>query len=758
MNFFYRRLLAPALVLALSIVAVSAQTPTPKDTLEIMQRVADWQLANPSRHRADDWTQGAGYAGMMALAGISGDVKYRDAMRAMGETNQWKLGRRKFHADDHAVGQTYAELYFLYREPKMIAPMRAMFDDILANPSDAPSLDFKLPKSKSQELWSWCDALFMGPPAWLRLYYATGDERYLNFAVKEWWRTSDYLYDQQEHLYFRDSTYFNKREANGKKIFWSRGNGWVMGGLVRSLQYLPSNHPDRPRFEQQFKEMAAAILKCQQPDGLWRASLLDPESYPLKETSGSGFYTYALAWGVNQGLLDRAQFEPAVRKAWAALVECVAADGKLTHVQPIGADPKHFAEDATEVYGVGAFLLAGSEVYRIAVWAKGIQVPGFASEPFAKTPVKITNPAKFGRNCETVEIDLRQLFKEALFGNQLPKDEAQFKNLIAQASFAVIDGVSSRVVDSQLYSGDGNSKLLVQIDLAPNETGTFYILDTNALAATPPPILKTFARFVPERMDDFAWESDRIAHRMYGPALIKGEGTVSSGVDVWVKRTRNLVINKWYKSGDYHKDHGEGLDGYTVSHNSVPTRGCGGLGIWDGKKIWVSSNFVSQRLITTGPIRSEFELTYDSWDAAGRKVSEVKRLSIDANSNFTRAESTFTAEGDAPLTVAIGIADRGTNGLASSDAKAGWLAYWEPVKGTIGNTACALVVPGVTEFTKDNANLLAIASATPGKPFVYYLGAGWSKSGDFADAAAWEKYVQRFAERQAQPLQVSVGK
>ena len=147
-----------------------------------------------------------------------------------------------------------------------------------------------------------------------------------------------------------------------------------MGGLVRVLQYLPTNHPDRPRFEKLFKDMSEKILTCQQPDGLWRASLLDPESYPLKETSGSGFYTYALAWGVNQGLLDRAKFEPAVRKAWTALVGCVDADGKLTHVQAgRRSDPKNFAADSTEPYGVGAFLLAGSEVYRMAVLEKDCQ-------------------------------------------------------------------------------------------------------------------------------------------------------------------------------------------------------------------------------------------------------------------------------------------------------------------------------------------------------------------------------------------------
>ena len=353
-----------------AVVSVCAQFNdlAPKPVLDVMQRVADWQLVHPSiatNRPATGWVQAVGDAGMMALAGISGDAKYRDAMLALGETNGWQLGKNKKSADDQCVGQAYAELYLLYRDPKMIAPIRAGFDDLLAHPPKDANLKFK--GEGQSALWTWCDSLFMAPPAWLRLYSATGDERYLNYAVTNWWRTTDYLYDQDEHLFFRDSTYFKQKEANGKKVFWGRGNGWVMAGLVRVMQSLPMSHPDRPRFEQLFKDMAAKILTCQQPDGLWRASLLDPESYPLKETSGSGFYTYALAWGVNQGLLDRAKFEPAVRKAWAALVACVEADGKLTHVQPVGADPKKFAPESTEVYGTGAFLLAGSEVYRMAV-------------------------------------------------------------------------------------------------------------------------------------------------------------------------------------------------------------------------------------------------------------------------------------------------------------------------------------------------------------------------------------------------------
>ena len=829
----------------------------PLPVLAAMQRVADWQLTNPSAHRRTDWTQGAGYAGFMALAGISGDAKYRDAMRAMGETNGWKPGPLLYDADDHCVGQTYAELYLLYREPKMIAPMAQTFDAILVKPSEVTSLAYTNPQKKARENWSWCDALFMGPPAWVRLYAATGDEKYLTFAVTNWWRTTDFLYDREEHLYFRDSNYFDKREANGKKVFWSRGNGWVMAGLVRVLQYLPTNHPDRPRFEQLFKDMSAKLLTCQQPDGLWRASLLDPDSYPLKETSGSGFYTYALAWGVNQGLLDRAQFEPAVRNAWTALVGCVDAEGKLTHVQPIGADPKKFAEDSSEVYGVGAFLLAGSEVYRMAVLEKidfdeGEIVPltqfndmpitevidhlarfghinyvfdpkigygrvdasGMVTNPepiislhwtnmtakqtllsvlkiyglkMVQTPnggpAKITskyskdanptslpailtvkNPASFGRDCETVEFDLQ--------------------NVSVSGLLAVVDGVSSRILDSQIYrEADGMDKLLVQVDLAPNETRKFYILDANALAALPPPIVKTFARYVPERYDDFAWESDRIAHRIYGQALIKAEGTVSSGADVWIKKDRGLIVDKMYATKHYHEDNGSFMDDYRVGKS----RGCGGLGIWDGKKLFVSSNWKNWKLITTGPIRSEFELTYDEWDVGnGRKVSEVKRFSIDAGSWMTKAQCTLSSDDKTTLPIGVGLAERAcpTNReeFIEHDLTEGWMTYWQPEDQPKGTTAVAFVLPkgAVKEFTNDNPDMpdtvkhaavpqpthegyppirtqLAVTQAEVDKPFTYYFGACWDRSGDFTNHVQWENYVKRFAERRDQPLQVTVG-
>jgi unsaturated rhamnogalacturonyl hydrolase len=723
----------------------------PAAVLKTMERTADWQLTNAYPGRPTAWIMGAFYTGLMSLSGVSGDPTFLDATMRMAEASQWKPGSRLYDADDHCIGQTYAELYLRYGEDYMIAPLRATFDDILDHPSDVTSLEFTKPQARARQHWSWCDSLFMAPPAWMRLYAATRDTRYLDFAVSNWWQTSDYLYDKSEHLFFRDSTFFDKREANGKKVFWGRGNGWVMAGLVRVLQFLPDNHPSRDRFVAQFREMADRVLALQQDDGLWRASLLDPQSYPLKETSGSGFFTYALAWGVNQGILDKTVFEPAVEKGWRAIANSVQADGKLIHVQPVGSDPRSFDENSCEPYGIGALLLAGTELYRMEALKAGPSVR-----------VTVHNPGSHARLNETVELNCKAL--------------AGLLKTADASNMVVMDGALSRILDSQPYASDPSQapdKLLFQADLAPGETRSYLILASAALPAAPHPIVKTYARLITERMNDMAWESDHIAHRMYQLALIKGEGTVSSGVDVWSKRTRSLVVDNWYKGGDYHVDHGEGMDDYRVGRS----RGCGGLGIWDGRKLHVSINFNTGRVLTTGPIRSEFELTYDIWDAGGRKVSEVKRISIDAGSNFSRARSIFTCDDSSPLGIGIGIAQRPVPGILEEDQQAGWVAFWQPPDGDKGSIGCAVVVPGgIEEFVTEKeslpvmtqadldkpsnegapavANLLSITKAIPGKPLVYYFGAGWVKSGDFPDAKAWQSCVRSFAERLREPLQV----
>jgi len=331
--------------------------------LKVMTAAADWQLAHPSGHAPYDWTQAAYYTGMMAFARVAEDARYFEAMKAMGDANQWRPGLRPGHTDDYAVAATYARLYARDRDPKMIAPSRALFDFLATRKFDEPLVWGQAIEMREP---AWCDALFMGPPAMAAMAAVTGDAKYLELANRLWWKTTDYLYDPVDHLYFRDSRYFVQREPNGKKVFWSRGNGWVIAGLARMLDDMPSDYRERDRYVTLFKEMAAAVLAAQSADGYWRSSLLDPDSRPNPETSGTGFFVYSLAWGVNRGLLDRATYEPAARRGWAALVRAVHPDGMLGWVQQIGAEPGSAGADSTEVYGTGALLLAGSEMIRLA--------------------------------------------------------------------------------------------------------------------------------------------------------------------------------------------------------------------------------------------------------------------------------------------------------------------------------------------------------------------------------------------------------
>lgn len=338
----------------------------------IMKRVADWQIAHPNKeaeHDDLDWTHAALYMGMLDWAELiereEADDTYYQWLLRIGRRNHFQVGKWMYHADFIAVGQPFIDLYTKYGNKKMIAPVMARANWVVENPSDVPlSLDYGNPETLDR--WSWCDALFMAPPVYAKLYALTHNQRYLDFLNSEYKATYDHLYDKEEHLFYRDRRYFGQREKNGRKVFWGRGNGWVLGGLAEILQVLPKYEPSRNFYQALFVELSTRVAGLQSPDGYWHASLLDPNSYPSPETSATGFIVYALAYGVNEGLLDVERFMPVVQKGWKALVDAVEPDGKLGYVQPIGADPRKVTRDMTEVYGVGAFLLAGNQIYRMA--------------------------------------------------------------------------------------------------------------------------------------------------------------------------------------------------------------------------------------------------------------------------------------------------------------------------------------------------------------------------------------------------------
>lgn len=328
-----------------------------------MISVAKWQLDNP-KHKLYDWTNGAFYAGVFAAYETTKSPEIWNALIEMGEKNEWKPGPRFDHADDIVIDQTYLDMYRIKKDRKMLQPTIDVVERIKKETGNEVA--------KHGITWWWCDALFMAPPTFAKLAKITGDKSYLELNDRLFKETYDRLYDKQEKLYARDASFLindkgeGKREANGQKIFWSRGNGWVVGGLLRLLKELPKDHRTRGFYLTQFKDMMDRVHTLQQADGLWRSSLLDPGAYPGGEASGTGFYTYAMAWGINNKVLDQNKFLPAVKKAWIGLNSLVHANGMVGWTQPIGADPRrNFNADSWEVYGAGAFMLAGSEVVKL---------------------------------------------------------------------------------------------------------------------------------------------------------------------------------------------------------------------------------------------------------------------------------------------------------------------------------------------------------------------------------------------------------
>jgi unsaturated rhamnogalacturonyl hydrolase len=333
---------------------------THHDVRAAIRKVADWQLNRAEANFDQDWTDAALYAGFMAVPDAAGGKKYREAMMRMGKKFNWQPGPRLAHADDLAIGQTYLELYQRTHDSTMMVPIRDRMDAVMKLTGDP------WPEDKNKPLWWWCDALFMAPPVLAKLSAITGDRKYLDFMDRQWWITSNLLYEPKVHLFFRDATFLDKHEANGSGLFWSRGNGWVMAGLARVLAQMPEDYPSRPKYVTQFQQMAAEIASVQGKDGLWGPGLLNASAYPLPENSGSAFYVYALAYGVNNGILDRAKYLPVVEKGWAGLISHIYEDGRFGCIQPIGGAPGMYTPTSSYVFGVGAFLLAGSEVDRLA--------------------------------------------------------------------------------------------------------------------------------------------------------------------------------------------------------------------------------------------------------------------------------------------------------------------------------------------------------------------------------------------------------
>ncbi|WP_164891003.1 DUF4861 domain-containing protein [Botryobacter ruber] len=367
----------------------------------------------------------------------------------------------------------------------------------------------------------------------------------------------------------------------------------------------------------------------------------------------------------------------------------------------------------------------------------------------------VENKLAMARKAETVSVPVSQVSKMVEkfgAGNVVIREAASKQALVTQPLDVDMDGKADEI--------------LFQTDINPNEKKKFTIEGLeNGAALQPKPKLTTYSRFVPERTDDYTWENDRVAFRTYGPVAQqlaeagKPDGTLTSGMDAWLKRVEYPVIDKWYKkytdkTGSYHNDTGEGYDPYHVG----PSRGLGGIGIWKHDKLYVSKNFTGYKTIATGPIRTVFELTYAPWQADGVTVTETKRISLDLGSNLSRHEVRLQSAEPLPdLTIGITLHDK--KGTVKANQEQGWFRYWEPMDNSelgTGIVADPAVVKGYTDYrvnAPDRSHLFVHVNPTNNK-VIYYTGFGWKRSGQFTSPEEWDAYLADFAARIASPLEV----
>lgn len=353
-----------------------------------------------------------------------------------------------------------------------------------------------------------------------------------------------------------------------------------------------------------------------------------------------------------------------------------------------------------------------------------------------KTTISILNNSEFDRKEAIASIKWETI---VLYYPQIDTTE-----------FVLINSKTKKQVPFQMeYQGHKTiQNLLVQVDV--NAKSKVILLIKKGKPETF--VTKTYARFVPERKDDFAWENDKIAFRAYGKAL---ENTKEDayGLDVWVKRTDKMVINERYKRGEYHIDHGDGMDYYHVGL----TLGAGNMAPYINDTIRYSGNYHQWKVLDNGPLRTTFQLFFDTWDAGGIKVKATKIISLDAGSQLNRIENIYSFEGDKPMQVVVGIIKRSETGVISLNEQQGIMGYWEPTHGDDGTTGVGSVLPiPVKNMLVGNTQILAKTTVKNKEPIIYYSGAVWDKDGKITDAKQWFNYLNTFYQQINTPLVINI--
>ena len=722
------------------------QAPKPVPAIEIVQKVNDAYQATHSPEVRAFWDDAAYFTGNMEAYRLTGNARYLEYSDKWARHNKWsgatekdqskwlykQYGESMQHVqfgDWQICFQTYLDMYRMNPDAYKIA--RAI-----------EVMDYQV-KNSATDYWWWADALYMVMPVYTKLYKVTGNEQYLDQLYANYKYADDLMWDKESHLYFRDGKYIYPAHKTdlGKKDFWARGDGWVLAGLAKVLADMPADYKHRPFFVERFQQLAEAVAACQQKEGYWTRSILDPEQAVGPETSGTAFFTYGLLWGMNHGLLDKAKYQPVTDLAWKYLTTvALQADGTVGYVQPIGEKAikgQQLTAKNTANFGTGAMLLAACEKVR---FDDASCAPAADAAPVTVT---VGNPSGMQRQ-EVVELDAASVFQRL--------------GISGGRQFVVKNALGFEVPYQLTY----DDKLLIEACVAPKGQATYTITK-----GEPSVFVNTcYGRMYPERVDDIAWENDRGAYRCYGPALQRS-GEDAFGNDVWVKNTPDLVVESRYHNElvnklSYHVDRGYGLDCYKVG----PTLGCGTPALIQGDNLIFPYCWKEYELLDNGPLRFTVRLKYNpSKYGNDDNVVENRILSIDKGSHFNKMTVWYDGL-TAPADVASGVVIH-TEDTESVVLGKNYVQYADPTDNPKGQNfqiyVAAIFPDGVDQTRKvmyqnpvrgNAGHALGIKRGIKsGEKFTYYFGSSWSKY-DCRTQKEWQQRIDNFQSALGQKREV----
>lgn len=747
-----KRIILSLTVLCLSLSMASADNSQRDHVIDIIKKANNYWQSHNKPETPSFWNWAAYHTGNMAAYRLTGEKAWLDYSVAWANHNKWQGATEKnpqkwlyktygedqqhvLFGDWQICFQTYIDLYNIKKEKKRVARAKEVMGYVADH--------------KARDYWWWADALYMAMPVMSKMYRLTGEEKYLDKMYECLCWSDSIMLDTATGLYFRDGRYvYPKHKTNsGAKDFWARGDGWVLAGLAKVLGDMPHGYKHYQFFADKFCRLAEAVTKSQQPEGYWTRSMLDPNQAPGPETSGTAFFTYGLLWGINNGYLSETEYLPTVSRAWTYLTHtALQPDGSVGYVQPIGdrAIPGQTINSSSQAdFGVGAFLLAACEyVNWLDLKANPKQVA-----------ITISNSSNL-QSEQIVETEAAAVRQALSIDDTTP---------------FVLKNKAGQELDYQI-THDGH--LLIDAAVQPNSSWTVYA----EMGKPRTPKSYVYGALYKIRKDDIAWENDRCAYRVYGPALQR-TGEKSFGIDVWTKSTPDLILDDRYNidiqsnvdaaplskdgrkteasychtNGSFHLDHGNGLDGYSVG----ATLGCGTPAYIEDGKLILPYCYKTYKILDNGPLRFTVSLDFG---ANSDGVVEHRIISLDKGSHLNKI-TVWYDNMKREVTFCAGVVLNGQGQLAEGK---NYVTYADPtdrpdVHGSEIYVAAVFPYNNVEMGkTPDNRNAVGMISGYKGKTVTYYAGAGWSRY-DVPNFEIWKSLVENAArELQHNDLTVSL--